>query len=83
MHLYPALVSPGDLGGLLGLLLGGSVLSIIEVLDFCIYSAYLRHHRTRSSDSSSSIDDESLQNTGSSLSGVEVSVKSSDNSNYD
>jgi hypothetical protein len=34
----------GDLGGFLGLLLGGSVLSVFELLDFCIYNYALKRH---------------------------------------
>lgn len=37
-----AILTPGDLGGYLGLLIGGSVLTIIEVVDLVFYNAVLR-----------------------------------------
>jgi len=32
----------GDIGGFLGLLIGGSALTIIEVVDLVFYNAFLR-----------------------------------------
>jgi hypothetical protein len=38
VHCFPA----GDLGGYLGLLIGGSVLTLVEVIDLVFYNAALK-----------------------------------------
>ena len=39
----------GDIGGFMGLLIGGSLISVVELLDLVIYSAAMKVvHRARS-----------------------------------
>ena len=38
---YVNIVYPGDLGGYLGLLIGGSALTLVEVVDLIFYNALL------------------------------------------
>ena len=35
---------PGDMGGLMGLLIGGSVITLLEVLDLLVYNSIRKCH---------------------------------------
>ncbi len=70
------------------MLLGGSVLSIVELLDFCIYNGYLRHHKGRSSEDNGDVEAERAQDTkspadpGVSFNGKEAFVISPGDGSY-
>ena len=44
-------LSSGEIGGYMGLLLGGSVITIVEILDLFIYNIVLKASRRRKTDS--------------------------------
>ena len=43
--IYGILFAIGDLGGYVGLFLGGSAVSVFEILDFVVYNSFLKLFR--------------------------------------
>ena len=49
-HAWVHMYSSGDVGGFLGLLLGGTVVTLFELLDFVIYNCIVKYQERRRAD---------------------------------